>query len=84
MKSVEDLDVFKLAHQLALKIYSTTKAFPRTDVYLVNQMRRGQRNDLNGPKRLNGWNDWNGISLRAGHIRQHRKKHQSQVQTPKS
>jgi hypothetical protein len=25
MKSVEGLDVFKLAHQLALKIYSTTK-----------------------------------------------------------
>jgi hypothetical protein len=25
MKSVEDLDVFKLAHQLALKTYSTTK-----------------------------------------------------------
>ena len=29
MKSVEDLDVFKLAHQLALKTYSTTKSFPR-------------------------------------------------------
>ena len=27
MKSVEDLDVFKLAHQLALKTYSTTKNF---------------------------------------------------------
>ena len=26
MKSVEDLDVFKLAHQLALKTYSTTKS----------------------------------------------------------
>ena len=25
MNSVEDLDVFKLAHQLALKTYSTTK-----------------------------------------------------------
>ena len=24
MKSIEDLDVFKLAHQLALKTYSTT------------------------------------------------------------
>ena len=31
MKSVEDLDVFKLAHQLALKTYSTTKVFPRED-----------------------------------------------------
>jgi hypothetical protein len=27
MKSVEDLDVFKLAHQLALKTYSATKVF---------------------------------------------------------
>jgi hypothetical protein len=36
-------------------------------------------NGLNGAKRLNGWNDWNVCSLRAGHIRQHRKKHQSQV-----
>ena len=31
MKSVEDLDVFKLAHQLALKTYSTTKTFPRAE-----------------------------------------------------
>jgi len=29
MKSVEDLDVFKLAHQLAVKTYSTTKTFPK-------------------------------------------------------
>jgi len=29
MKSVEDLDVFKLTHELALKAYSTTKVFPR-------------------------------------------------------
>ena len=28
-KSVEDLDVFKLAHQLVLKTYATTKTFPR-------------------------------------------------------
>ena len=34
MKSVEDLDVFKLAHQLALKTYSTTKAFPRAETGL--------------------------------------------------
>jgi four helix bundle protein len=41
MKSVEDLDVFKLAHQLALKIYSTTKGFPREEMFsLVDQMRR--------------------------------------------
>ena len=41
MKSVEDLDVFKLVHQLALKIYSTTKGFPREEMFsLVDQMRR--------------------------------------------
>ena len=32
MKSVEDLDVFKLAHQLALKTYSTTKTFPSAEL----------------------------------------------------
>jgi hypothetical protein len=34
MKSVEDLDVFKLAHQLALKTYSTTKTFPSAETDL--------------------------------------------------
>jgi hypothetical protein len=34
MKSVEDLDVFKLAHQLALKTYSTTKVFPKEETGL--------------------------------------------------
>ena len=41
MKSVEDLDVFKLAHQLALKIYLVSKTFPKEDMFsLVDQMRR--------------------------------------------
>ena len=41
MKSVEDLDVFKLAHQLALKTYSMTKTFPSAETFsLVDQMRR--------------------------------------------
>jgi hypothetical protein len=41
MKSVEDLDVFKLAHQLALKTYSTTNVFPPEETFsLVDQMRR--------------------------------------------
>jgi 23S rRNA-intervening sequence protein len=40
-ESVEDLDVFKLAHQLALKTYSTTKTFPGAETFsLVDQMRR--------------------------------------------
>jgi hypothetical protein len=33
MKGVEELDVFKLAHQLALKTYSTTKVFPRDETF---------------------------------------------------
>jgi four helix bundle protein len=41
MKSVEDLDVFKLAHQLALKTYSTNKTFPSAETFsLGDQMRR--------------------------------------------
>ena len=41
IKSVEDLDVFKLAHQLALKTYAVTKGFPREETFsLVDQMRR--------------------------------------------
>jgi len=41
MKSVEELDVFKLAHELALTTYSTTKLFPREETFsLVDQMRR--------------------------------------------
>ena len=41
MKSVEDLDVFKMAHELALKTYATTKKFPREETFsLVDQMRR--------------------------------------------
>ena len=33
MKSVEDLDVFKLSHQLALKTYSVTKTFPKEETF---------------------------------------------------
>ena len=50
MNSVADLDVFKLAHELALKIYSVTKKFPREETYsLVDQMRRAaiSARDLN-------------------------------------
>jgi hypothetical protein len=50
MKSVEDLDVFKLAHQLTLNIYSATKSFPRTETFsLVDQMRRV---DYHGAKEI--------------------------------
>jgi four helix bundle protein len=41
MKSVEDLEVFQLAHALTLKIYEITSAFPREETFsLVAQMRR--------------------------------------------
>ena len=41
MNRVEDLDVFKLAHQLALKTYTATEAFPREDLFsLGDQTRR--------------------------------------------
>jgi four helix bundle protein len=41
MKSVEDLDVFKPAHQLVLETYTVTKSFPKEETFsLVDQMRR--------------------------------------------
>ena len=41
MNRVEDLDVFKLAHELALKIYSTTKGFPKRELFSpIEQTRR--------------------------------------------
>ena len=33
MRTVEDLDVFKLAHQLALKTYLATKGFPEEELF---------------------------------------------------
>jgi four helix bundle protein len=58
MKSVEDLDVFKLAHQLVLETYTVTKAFPKEETYsLVDQMRRAASsigmNLVEGSMRLN-------------------------------
>jgi len=39
MKSVEDLDFFKLSHHLALKTYSATRQFPREELFsLGDQM----------------------------------------------
>ena len=58
MKSVEELDVFKLAHELALKVYKVTVKFPREESYnLVSQMRRAASsvgmNLVEGSMRLN-------------------------------
>ncbi len=41
IESVWDLDVFKLAHTLTLRIYKITRDFPKTELYsLISQMRR--------------------------------------------
>jgi hypothetical protein len=53
MNSVEDLDVFKLAHQLALKTYLVTKAFPREELFsLGDQTRRAASLGDNGSRGL--------------------------------
>ena len=58
MKSVEDLDVFKLAHELALKVYAVSKKLPRDEQFgLISQMRRAASsvgmNLTEGSMRLN-------------------------------
>lgn len=41
VNSVEDVDVFKEAHKIALEIYGITKTFPQYEKYtLVSYMRR--------------------------------------------
>lgn len=41
IRSVWDMDVFKLAHELTLKIYKITNNYPKIEIYsLVSQMRR--------------------------------------------
>jgi len=41
MKKVEELDVFRLSHSLALEIFKLTKTFPEEEKFgLISQMRR--------------------------------------------
>ena len=41
MKKVEELDVFKLSHSLAIEIFEITKSFPEEEKFgLISQMRR--------------------------------------------
>jgi len=41
IKSVEELDVFKIAHKLTLQIYGLTENFPKKEIYgLTSQIRR--------------------------------------------
>ena len=58
MKTVEELDVFKLSHSLSLEIFELTKSFPAGEKFgLVSQMRRAaysiQMNLMEGGHRLN-------------------------------
>ncbi|MEW6621098.1 MAG: four helix bundle protein [bacterium] len=58
MKSVEDLDVFRLAHEVTLEIYSLTNNFPEYERYgLISQIRRSSMsipmNLMEGSHRLN-------------------------------
>ena len=58
MKSVEELDVFQLAHEITLEIYRLTNNFPDIEKYgLVPQIRRAvasiPMNLMEGSHRLN-------------------------------
>ena len=58
VNSIEDLDVFKKSHKIAVEIYEITKAFPQDEKFaLVSQMRRAAysipSNLMEGGHRLN-------------------------------
>jgi len=58
VKDVKELEVFKSAHNLVLKIYKTTEDFPQDERFgLVSQMRRSAfsvpMNLIEGSNRLN-------------------------------
>jgi four helix bundle protein len=57
-KSVEDLDVFKLSHEMTLQIYELTQGFPKEERFgLILQMRKASysvpMNLAEGANRLN-------------------------------
>lgn len=58
MRNVEDLDVFKKAHKLVLKLYKITNSFPSEEKFgLISQIRRASAsinaNLMEGNYRLN-------------------------------
>ncbi len=79
IKSVEDLDVYKKAHELTLKLYKITKDFPGDEKFgLVSQIRRASvsinANLLEGSYRINRkeFKQFTGISRgSAGELKYH-------------
>ena len=58
MKSAEELNVFKLSHEVTIEIYKLTKKFPENERYgLISQLRRASMsipsNIMEGSHRLN-------------------------------
>ncbi|MEI8349488.1 MAG: four helix bundle protein [Candidatus Omnitrophota bacterium] len=44
IKSVKDLKVYNIAYSLAMEIFTTTKSFPKEEIYsLTDQIRRSSR-----------------------------------------
>ncbi len=44
IKTFRDLDVYQLAHDLAMEIFQVTKSFPKEETYaLIDQIRRSSR-----------------------------------------
>ena len=45
IRNFEDLDVWKISHQLVLKIYYVTKSFPKEELFgMTSQMRKAPAN----------------------------------------
>lgn len=56
-KSYRDLEVYKLARQLSLEIFNTSKSFPKEEMYsLIDQIRRSSRSV--GASRFIGTEAW--------------------------
>jgi four helix bundle protein len=68
MRKVEDLDVFKLSHSLALKIFELTKNLPEEEKFgLISQMRRAAYsipiNLMEGAHRLSSREYWQFVGI---------------------
>lgn len=57
MKTVEDLDVFRLSHSLTLEVFEVIKSFPEEEKFgIISQWRHGRRILSNRRSLENGWN----------------------------